>query len=242
MLCDVTFDRQFNSIVNLKHYPWIGKGYLSAPVKLLILGDSHYTVDNDGMFSLEEYNRCINDKNYTRDTLNCAVGTDYAWSFYKGLYDLLSISPYEAEQKLWDKVVFYNFVQTPMQQRDATPTEYDFKEAWFCLLDVIDIIQPSLCLFIGTRGWVSNGYINLENRGTCNIKYDKRISGCYPWKADILTKAGICSHALAIHHTSQGFSPTIWREYIRENAPSIFEILDTSESNNNELSRVKDCD
>lgn len=45
---DKQFDSQFDKVENLVHYPWIGCNYASAPKRVLIMGDSHYTVNDEG--------------------------------------------------------------------------------------------------------------------------------------------------------------------------------------------------
>ena len=220
------FDQLFDRIEGLLHYPWVGRDYLDSKAKVLILGDSHYATDEDGSPCEEEYNRCLQNKDYTREVLNCTIGEYDIWSMFKGLYSLFGVTPFSAEKSLWNKVAFCNFVQKPMKTRSAKPTTGDFKQAWFCLLDIIDIIHPDVCLFVGTRGWVSNGFINLENRGYCSLVYDTvRINGCTPWRATISTKNGVNTRAIAIHHTSQGFTPERWREYLISREPLLFSSL-----------------
>lgn len=226
MTSSTIYDSLFDKVDDLVHYPWIGDKYSKAPLKLLILGDSHYTVDKNGHFCQEEFDKCITDLRYTREILNDAVGTTDIWSMFKGLYDLFGITPYEAEEKFWRKIAFYNFVQTPMKQSNAKPSDDDFRKAWYCFMDVIDIIKPDICLFIGIRGWRSNGYINLENRGKVALVYDTiKISRSTPWKASIETINGVKTKAIAIHHTSQGFSPIEWRNYLNHINPDIIGII-----------------
>lgn len=70
---DKQFDSQFDKVENLVHYPWIGCNYASASKRVLIMGDSHYTVNDEGKFCPEEYDRCVTDKEYTRGIINCAI-------------------------------------------------------------------------------------------------------------------------------------------------------------------------
>lgn len=72
-ISDKQFDSQFDKVENLVHYPWIGCNYASAPKRVLIMGDSHYTVNDEGEFCPEEYDRCVTDKEYTRGIINCAI-------------------------------------------------------------------------------------------------------------------------------------------------------------------------
>lgn len=78
---DRQFDSQFDKVENLVHYPWIGCNYASAPKRVLIMGDSHYTVNDEGEFCPEEYDRCVTDKEYTRGIINCAI-EEGSWKFH----------------------------------------------------------------------------------------------------------------------------------------------------------------
>ena len=51
-----------------------------APKRVLIMGDSHYTVNDEGEFCPEEYDRCVTDKEYTRGIINCAIEKG-GWKF-----------------------------------------------------------------------------------------------------------------------------------------------------------------
>ncbi len=53
---DKQFDSQFDKVANLVRYPWVGNDYTSASKRVLIMGDSHYTIDgNTKEFCQEEY-------------------------------------------------------------------------------------------------------------------------------------------------------------------------------------------
>lgn len=224
----ITFDQAFDDITGLLHYPWVGIDYINSAPKMLVLGDSHYTVNDDGTFSLDEYNRCMADKYYTREILDCAVGRSDVWRMYDGLYKLFRIDPFTAEDRFWNRIAFYNFVQVPMKTRNAIPTVNDFRDAWFCLVDIIDVLKPDICLFVGIRGWTSNGYINSENKGLCTVTFSKEIiSGSYPWKTEIKTNNGVTTSVVAIHHTSQGFNFELWRDYLTLQAPDMLHITDS---------------
>ena len=218
------FDPSFDKIVRLLHYPWIGEDYIHQSCKLLILGDSHYTVNDDGSFCQEEYDRCVSEKEYTRDILNRTVNQNDIWRMYQGLYALFGLSPFDAYDKLWKKIAFYNFVQTPMKQKNAKPKNEDFFEAWHCLLETVDVIKPDICLFIGVRGWVGNG--KYEGIGESKVIFDTcKLSGSTPWTTIIRTSTGFETKGIAIHHTSQGFSSEIWKDYLLKKAPEIIGVI-----------------
>ena len=67
---DKQFDLLFDKVSDLIHYPWIGCNFASAQKRVIIMGDSHYTVDDKGEFCKEEYEHCVSDKDYTRGIIN----------------------------------------------------------------------------------------------------------------------------------------------------------------------------
>ena len=66
---DKQFDSQFDKVENLVHYPWIGCNYASAPKRVLIMGDSHYTVNDEGEFCPEEYDRWLQTRSIQEESL-----------------------------------------------------------------------------------------------------------------------------------------------------------------------------
>ena len=109
---DKQFDSQFDKVENLVHYLWIGCNYASAPKRVLIMGDSHYTENDEGEFCPEEYDRCVTDKEYTRGIINCAIEKG-GWKFHTNLQKtFLDESDMDVEG-FWNKIASYNFIQEP---------------------------------------------------------------------------------------------------------------------------------
>ena len=163
---DKQFDSQFDKVENLVHYPWIGCNYASAPKRVLIMGDSHYTVNDEGEFCPEEYDRCVTDKEYTRGIINCAIEKG-GWKFHTNLQKtFLDESDMDIEG-FWNKIASYNFIQEPMKGTHEVPSLADYETAWKCLADVVQIIKPDICIFVGLRN--DNGMNALEGKDVKNI-------------------------------------------------------------------------
>ena len=45
----------------------------------------------------------------------------------------------------------YNFIQEPMKSIHEEPSHADYETAWKCFADVVKIIKPNICIFIGLR-------------------------------------------------------------------------------------------
>ena len=147
-ISDKQFDAQFDKVANLTHYPWIGSGYASAPKRVLIMGHSHYAKDGKE-FSQEEYDRNISDKEYTRGIISCAIEKG-GWNFHKYLQKTFLYEDMKAHD-FWSKIASYNFIQEPMKEVVANASQSCNEIAWKCFADVVQIIKPDICIFVGLK-------------------------------------------------------------------------------------------
>ena len=140
---------QLRNVSQLKRLPWIGRNYINNEPKVLILGDTHYAINMDGSFSEEGYQEFMQEES-TINIVKCAL-EEGPWSFFSGLHRLFHLTNDNDLKKFWSNVAFYNFVQEVMHSKDSIPSDDNFSEAWICFCDVIDIINPDFCLFLGVR-------------------------------------------------------------------------------------------
>lgn len=68
-ILDKSFDSEFDKIENLTWYPWVGKDYKEGTRKILVIGDSHYSVDCEGCFDQECYDDFMSTKETSRNIL-----------------------------------------------------------------------------------------------------------------------------------------------------------------------------
>jgi hypothetical protein len=216
------FDLQFDKIENLTWYPWIGKDYALSNRRILIVGDSHYTVDDDGNFDEECFKNFISDKNTTREYAFDYMKAEKEWNFNRNLrLCLLNVDDKTLLKPLWSKIAFYEFIQEPMKQRDAKPTEEHYKNAWLVFVKIIEIIKPTDCIFIGVRNETCFDYCMRQ----LGIKYDPVknmlpiINGTQPREAFIELSNEYNLRLLFIKHTSMGFSYEKWYEFLKKEMP-----------------------
>lgn len=106
-LCDRQFDAAFDQIEGLARYPWVGSKFANSKCCPLIIGDSHYAVDDNGNFSSEALKE-IKDKDSTRGVVNCVIKDkckgETTWKMYEELLKIfLEISP-ENVKDFWSKI------------------------------------------------------------------------------------------------------------------------------------------
>lgn len=230
-LCNNQYDPAFDKISGLYRYPWIGNKFVERDYRILILGDSHYAVDEKGNESEEEVKRFKKDKNSTREVINCVINdvcsNESIWTMFRNLIaTFTSITPDEVKD-LWSKVAFYNFIQEPMKKRDQEPSSEEEQDGWRCFCEVIDIIAPNFCIFIGKRrSQEINAIKNLCTKFTLNEDQDI-CNRVHPLYGEIETKKGILTQYLIIKHTSSYYSPDAWNRYFRIKRPEIIAQLDS---------------
>ena len=227
VISDKQFDSQFDKVANLTHYPWIGSGYASAPKRVLIMGDSHYTIDgNTKEFCQEEYDRCISDKEYTRGIIGCEIGSPGSWPFHKYLEKTFLDEANMNVEAFWNKVASYNFIQEPMKSINEKPSHADCETAWKCFADVIQIIKPNVCIFFGLRNKEGINILD-EKNVKYSIKYfDTKVNNSWPMVGDLKFEDGYKLPFYMIHHTSRFYSPQLWHDFLNKEIPEVVSFLD----------------
>ena len=226
-ISDKQFDSQFDKVANLVQYPWIGSGYASAPKRVLFMGDSHYTIDgNTKEFCQEEYDRCISDKEYTRGIIGCEIGSPGSWPFHKYLEKTFLDEANMNVEAFWNKVASYNFIQEPMKSIHEKPSHADYETAWKCFADVVQIIKPNICIFVGLRN--KEGINVLDEK---NVKYsinyfDTKVNNSWPMVGDLKFEDGYKLPFYMIHHTSRFYSPQLWHDFLNKEIPEVVSFLD----------------
>lgn len=224
---DKQFDSQFDKVANLTHYPWIGSGYASAPKRVLIMGDSHYTIDrNTKEFCQEEYDRCITDKEYTRGIIGCEIKNPGSWSFHKYLEKTFLDEANMNVEAFWNKVASYNFIQEPMKSINEKPSHADCETAWKCFADVIQIIKPNVCIFFGLRNKKGINILDEKNVKYSIKDFDTKVNNSWPMVGDLKFEDGYKLPFYMIHHTSRFYSPQLWHDFLNKEIPEVVSFLD----------------
>lgn len=231
-LCDNRYDEAFDTIKLLERYPWIGCKYAYSECRPLIIGDSHYSTNEDGNFCQEEYENMKNDKFYTRGIVNTVVVNKcdgkQTWKMFEGLLNtFIEVSP-DNVKRFWSKVSFYNFIQEPMKSSNAKPTNDDRIIGWKCLADVAKILHPTTILILGTRNWYGlDALDSIDGVSRDGFNWDEthKISNTTPGTAKIMLSNEVIPINL-IHHTSQGYCVHAWRDYLKMKEPEMMSYLE----------------
>lgn len=214
------YDLQFNRLVELNWLPWVGDHYDSeqSDTRHLIVGESHYLKDNPK--SLESHSR----SSFTRlvieeqGLLRQYAGTKMIPNLHKTLYgnDRFDSS------NLWQNLAFYNFIQEPMGSLAKRPIKSQYANGWEVFFKILDILQPTNCLFVGNTSFeylqpkgLSQGIELVSKRRL------EKVGSAYAKKVE-LELNGKLLRLDFIRHTSQYYSWKKWRESLSKNGSPFY--------------------
>lgn len=115
----------------------------------------------------------------------------------------------EEQDELWNRVIFYNYVQSSVSDWHAKPTYEEYEKSKVAFLEVINELEPDIII-----AWGNGAYNNTSDGGENdtplvfeNIKSDRKIYTLNSGKKCTLMK---------IHHPSMYFSWSRWHEIIKQ--------------------------
>lgn len=220
-LINTNDDAKLNAISSLTWLPWIGKDFFNSNKRLLIIGESHYADGSSEEAFLQNKNLAAKN-DFTRNTiLQTQIQKVYEHKPLKNLFSALYGNKPINEEKLWSQLAYYNFVQRSMnysningQKNTEQPTIKDFDKGWETFIEMVKILKPTDCIFIGVRA--AEPFERMMDK--LNIKRTDRIvhpeiNNVSPRTASI-TLDGKPINLTFIKHTSAYFSPEAWREFL----------------------------
>ena len=227
---DSSFDSELQSALDrgLKSLPWVGKNYSTAKVKVLVVGESHYTNKIEAaerQQQVEVYNRCIS---FTRDCIRESC-IDYWWEgrTLSNLQRALSGSTKRENSELWQKISYYNFVQRLVDYTiKERPNWQDFADGWPLFVEVVKALKPDVCIFCGISASYAFDYM-MDTLGISHEKVQREKS------TDILPRPRLASirvdqreiKLIFMRHCGSFFSWPTWRSYLQQKAPEAMAYL-----------------
>lgn len=218
------FDRALSELTGdgLSWLPWVGKGYsLSNRQRLLVVGESHYcnlpgavaarkAAQDHG--ATDTYTRgCISDYEIT-DPQHIRTFQNMKRAFI-GQGNVDSV-------EFWSRVAFYNFVQREMvrnSHRNERPNGLDYFQGWKVFLNVVRVLKPTHCVFIGVTAFnsfeIAMGALGLPSEP---VKRLDRIGGTHGRMAGV----GLGDKRLkmvGIQHAGGRFSWSKWHGFLQRN-------------------------
>lgn len=208
------YDDRFRSVAGLEWLPWCGKNYDKN--RILIVAESHY----GGETEFEADGSAKPDKEFTRRFVSRHADGVNMWKMPNNLMRAVWDGDCRVERRkvFWENVAFYNHVQKLMELATRQrPSDEDFENGWDVFPEVVKILKPDYCLFIGLKAsdWFNK---KMQEKG---LSYEpvykmEKINGACPRRFS-LTVDGHKTEIIGIRHTSGRISPNKWHDFLCKN-------------------------
>ena len=202
--------------------PYVGMYYANGGLfdrRVMILGESHYC---DGgccdCGNCRLYKQC---GKFTQDVLRDFLDErkerqNWMRTFVKFERSLVGkTTDWALRRKIWDSVMFYNYLQVAMGGPRKAGTSAQYKQAANAFFDVIDEHEPECIIVWGKRLW--NNMPNERWQDGDDIVVD----GNYIATGYYLLSNGKRAKVVAVYHPSGGYSWSYWHKVIKRLLASI---------------------
>ncbi len=223
-------DEQLKLLKKSSWLPWVGKHFCDLPFehRILFIGESHYL--NEGTGEKEKYDQI----NMTRAVVNwMAINENYGKSqFFPNIPKLIwgnsNFNKSEID-KFWNHVAFYNFIQQPMVNISIRPTYAQLEIGRINFLEVIDILKPSVCIFLGVKAEykLNEAIRTTQLKVIDDIHPNKKINNCWGRYGKFETEYKTTLKLIFVKHPSKFFTPQLWNNYLKKYIPGQMDWFNT---------------
>lgn len=195
---------------NVKFLPWIGNNYSLGILekRILILGDSHYCA-NPATEAVPQLTQNIIEDLFDATSLFEPYKNTYT-KFERALSGRkMPLSDKQGKRKVWDDVMFYNYVQEAILGPREAPTQKQFKESEPGFFEVINQHKPHKVI-----AWGSRLYNNLPRKGhqlPDLIDSTDKVHEVWAYSLD----NGHVAEVIKCTHPSAGFTWEYWHEVFK---------------------------
>ena len=221
---DTSFDSNLSGLSGLTWLPWIGKDFKNNEKRLLIVGESHYQFVDDDAENKKRFEEATANTNFTRE---CIVQSPISglWSnkTFENIHWVMLRSKIEKRGLFWEQVAFYNFIPRLMNYRKKErPTWVDFYSSWKTFIELVKILNPTDCIFIGVSASNSFNLAMQELRVDHEpVKWLEPIGTAYARTAKLNLNDSEIKLSF-IQHASKMFSWSKWNDFLaRENGETL---------------------
>ena len=201
---------------NVFFQPFVGKDYAKGGIfgkRIMVLGESHYCEEGckDCGFQ-SKHPECIALTNgVVKDYLEKEERQDWMRTFVKFERSLVGEeTDREMSRKIWDSVVFYNYLQVAMGDPREAGSSEQYQQASKAFFEVLDKYQPEVLIVWGHQLWR-----NLPEERWIEGE-ELMVDGQDIWNGAYCLANGKRVKALAVYHPSVGYSWDFWHRVIGE--------------------------
>lgn len=243
-MSEVEIYNQLNSdlktVENLKWLPFVGDRYLKMPKEhqMLVVGESHY---NDGKEGSKE--KMENNIDWTRSMIQENAIEEIDWNtkifpdFHKAMFSDNEFS----KDGFWNKVCYYNFIQRSMSTISERPSYDEFSNNWNTFFDLVNILKPKTCVFIGVSSadYLMSVILDTDSDFSCEgVMKGEKINGAYSRTAILKGNDNNEIKLIFIKHTSQRFSWKCWNDFLEKQIGEQLNLFKEEFIYKNELQKV----
>ena len=223
-------DHHLNKIPNLSRFPWVGSEFFDSEKRLLIVGESHYAM---GKTKAEYEEDLLRHKNpdFTRKLIEeTQIQNLYKYLLLDNFWQaLFHKQPNKSE--IWKHISFYNFVQRSMDyssfdgEKKEQPNIADFKNGWAVFAELVKVLKPTDCIFLGLKASQGFGNLKTDQKVTqFHYSYAPKIGNMTPLEGSV-TIDGQKINVSFIQHCSSFFSPHSWNPFLQKRHPELIDFL-----------------
>ena len=216
------YDESFRKVQNLTWLPWVGQRFSERPPRqrLLVVGESYYYTGDTPEHTREAW---LNNRQAAREVASQNL-VNHEWknktldTISKLLFKTNKIDEIDCP-RLWGDSAYYNFVQRPMDWNHGDPERpapNDYVAGWGVFEDVVRIIQPSQCLFIGVE---AAKHFNLGS-----VVCTQQVGRTWA-RAAKLEVAGTTTKLIFVQHLGKFFSWSKWHDCLQAQHPGFMNWL-----------------
>ena len=200
---------------NVIFTPWVGKNYFKCGYnnkRILVLGESHYChkCEYEGKNCWATKKKKCNERTYHINLfLKYKNGkeefTDWfrTYSKFTNIFD--NSNNIEKINNFWNSIIFYNYVQTRIEDKRVKPTPEMFENSVEPFFEILKKYEPDGIFVWGKRLWKKLPYEYYSD----GKKIFKIQSGFYKNGAKNIP-------TFFINHPSSGFDSKFWSKYIKK--------------------------
>ena len=201
---------------NIFFQPFVGKDYADGGIfgkRIMVLGESHYC--DEGCADCGDcrlHRECMN---FTQQVLGDYLNENkerqnWMRTFLKFERSLVGEETNQALRlKIWDSVVFFNYLQVAMGGPREAGTSAQYSQAGEAFFEVLNKYQPEYVIAWGNRLWDKMPGEHWQNGDDIVVDGYHVATGWY------VLSNGRRVKAMAVNHPSVGYSWDYWYKVIK---------------------------
>lgn len=196
--------------------PWVGQDYSSGGIfgkRIMVLGESHYCSDMCPTCGADFNCEC---NEFTTNVVKIYLDHNNereSWmnTFLKFERSLVNHETTPEESlKIWNSLLFYNYLQTAMPGARVAGTTEQYKAAEEPFFSVLEQYQPDLLIVWGVRLWDNMPWEHWEDGVQMKVDDFEISNGFYE------LSNGKKVRAVCVYHPSSGYSWDYWYKVISQ--------------------------